>query len=318
MNLIPQIIIILILFVVLTKAADLVVKSLREIARKLNIKQNFLGIILGFLTTLPEAAIAMNATATGTPALSLGNLYGGIVVLFCLILGLNIVLNKGIQTSGRTTSLTMSFLCIIFPLFLGFRGELTVIDGLLILAWHSYIVYLLYKNSKRGKAEEDTKESETVTFQKSKFFSSLSFMLLGVVAVIISSNFIVRITEDILHQFNVGPFIVGLLLFSLGTNLPEFSIAITAWRKDLRQLSLSNLFGSAFANIMIIGFMALAVDIPITIDRSYYVILIFLIALFLLLMRFYKTGRRLTRKEGYALFALYGIFVAVEIFVKVQ
>ena len=76
-----------ILFYLLGKSADLMVLNVRRLGEALGVKIFAFGIVLGFLTSFPEIAVGVNSLLLDIRSLSLGNLFGGILVTFGLILG---------------------------------------------------------------------------------------------------------------------------------------------------------------------------------------------------------------------------------------
>src|SRR3989344_1246010 len=96
----PVIFFIIVLFILIGKAADIVITGVRGLAQKLHINLFLAGLMLGIFTSLPEITIGINALLAGIPALSFGNLIGGTLVLFGPILGLSLILNRRVATDG--------------------------------------------------------------------------------------------------------------------------------------------------------------------------------------------------------------------------
>ena len=134
-------------------------------------------------------------------------------------------------------------------------------------------------------------------------------VIFGLTLILLLSNIIIRLTQVLLSQWTISPFIVGLLLFSLGTNLPEIIVTFRSWRQQIKDLSLSNLLGSGMANPLILGILAFSRPLTITADFSFYLLLFFVLAIFALILVFYRTGRRLTQNEGVVLVVAYILFI---------
>src|SRR3989338_1989775 len=105
------IIALILLFYLLGRAADLTIHHIRLVAERLGIKIFFLGVLLGLFTSLPEIAISINSAIDDVMPIAVGNLLGGIVVLFSLILGLSALLNRKIVATEK-------IFCFFFILFL--------------------------------------------------------------------------------------------------------------------------------------------------------------------------------------------------------
>ena len=294
------------LFYVLGKAADVIVVNVRHIAERLGIHIFFLGIILGFFTSLPELSIGINALITDTSNISLGNLLGGIIVLFGLILGGSIILNRRIKTDGKAGSILPMFILIFLPIVLGTDGKLSLPEGLLIIVAYFFLVYHLYRQHKDRDIEK------RISISPAEFVRKILFVIGGTIFVILISDLIIQLTLMLLTRFNIPQFITGLLFFSLGTNLPEITVTVRSWKRHIKELSISNLMGSALANTLIIGLFAFIRPFEIPTNVSFVVTGLFMFLIFVAFTRFYKTDNALTKYEGMVLVGLYLLFVIVE------
>ncbi|PIR46207.1 MAG: hypothetical protein COV07_04545 [Candidatus Vogelbacteria bacterium CG10_big_fil_rev_8_21_14_0_10_45_14] len=295
-----------VLFYITGKAADRVVLGLRSISHKLHIPLAVVGVILGLLTSLPEFAIGINSIASGHPELAIGNLLGGVFVLFGVILPLSIFLNKGSRTDGRLSHIAPVLLFNLLPVLLfTIRGVLGVAEGVLLLGGYIIAVYAIsreksaihkYKNGLRHNIGRD-----------------LFMVLAGGVVILVASHFIVTITEVVLLAFPIPEFLVGLLVFSIGTNLPELIISVEAWRRGAKGLSIANLLGSAMGQAFILGLFALIAPLPIDRDIHLYFILVMKLLLFAMIASFYRSDRRLNVHEGVLLALFYLVFAGVQV-----
>ncbi|MDD3663221.1 MAG: hypothetical protein PHT84_05120 [Candidatus Pacebacteria bacterium] len=303
MNIILLTFFFVILFFILGYGADLVIFNLKEIGKALGLKIFFLGIILGIITSLPELAVGFNAVVKDIPGISAGNLFGGIIVLLSLILGLNIVFNREITTDGKIFNLFSFFVLIILAILLSLDGVIGVVDGVILMLVYLFSVWFLYKKNK-----PNINYSVEMISQK-KIYQEIFFIAVGLVLIIVSSGLIIRLAEDILEFFKVSPFLIGIIFFSLGTNLPEITVSFKAWRNKNTELSISNLLGSGAANIFILGLLASIQKINIEINKEFY-LLIFTVALILALFAiFYRTGKRFSFFEGLVFLGVYILFI---------
>ncbi len=301
----------IILFIVLSKSADIIVINLRKIGEKLGIKIFILGIILGVMTSLPEMAIGINSTINKISIISFGNLMGGIVVIFGLVLSISMILNRKIQTNKKSWPFLITLLFLFLPLILGLKGQLNYLDGIILVTGYLLLIYFLYKKNRNN---DWTKISMINGKEISRY---LFLVLIGLTGLIISSELIVRTTIFVLKDYNMSAFIVGLLFYSIGTNLPELIIAVRSFKRNVSELSLSNLIGSAMGNVLMLGILSSISTINLQINRSYIVLLIFTLLLFIVLYIFYRSDRLLSRREGFVLLFMYLIFVSSQIFIQI-
>lgn len=310
MTKILAILLLLFLFFAISKSADLIVLNLRKAGEKLGIKIFFLGMILGLMTTLPEIAIGINSAINDMPEISFGNMVGGVLVLFGLILPISIILNRKIKTEKGTFLFSVVLLFLFLPLLLGLKGYLNYIDGLILILSYATLIYLLYRKHR----EKNSVKIEIVN--RKEIGKHFLLVTLGVVGLIIFSNLIVDTTVYLLKGYNISVFIVGLLLYAFGTNLPELIIAIRSYKRKVEELSFSNLIGSAMGNSLAIGALSLAKTITVEVNLSYLFLTIFNLIFFSIFFIFYKTDKLLVRKEGLFILFLYLFFLAGQIFIQ--
>jgi cation:H+ antiporter len=300
------------LFVLLGISAEFVVRNIKYLATVLKIRLFAFGILLGIITTLPELSVGINATLNGIASLSVGNLLGGVIVILGLVLGSSLLLNRKIVTDGNLKILIPQVAIIFLALFLGINGKYSLIDGLIMVGLYFGLIYYLYlANHSLG--------SESFAFiEKNKIIKAVFFSFVGVVAILLLSNWIVKITLGLLQNWQISKLLLGLLVFSVGTNLPEISIAITSWRKKSSELSLSHLLSSAFTNVLILGILAVIRPITVIIGPAFYVLAIFLATVLILFLFFYHSGKKMDRIEGAILLACYILFLFVNFWLIVD
>jgi cation:H+ antiporter len=296
-----------VLFYVLGKAADSVVLRLRVIAERIGIGVFFLGIILGLLTSLPELTVGLTALANGVPDLSVGNLWGGVIVLFGLILGGSLVLNRKQAIDGKASSILPLLAYSFLPLLLSLDGSLSFGEGFVLVVGYLFLVWYLYTKHRQGE------RTARLPVRSREVAHQLVSALAWLAVVVVSAGLIVRLARLLLEALGVSPLVIGLLVFSLGTNLPELIVTIRSWVRHIRELSYATLVGSAIANAFIIGLFALIRPIPITLDPFFYVTFAAMALLFVALFYFYEHKRTLTENEGFVLITIYLCFVAAQL-----
>jgi len=302
-----SVIFLIIFFLILGISADKVITNVRSLAIKLGLSVVVLGLILGALTSFPEIAVAISSIANNIPGLSMGNLLGGIIVMMSLVLGGSVILNRGIDNDGKSGFLSLALAYIVLPPLIALKGSLNLFDGLIIIVLYIALMWRFYKGSSYGM------DFRLTILRENKIFKELIIIIVGMVIVIVSANFIVDITVNLLTEYSLSPYIIGLVFFPIGTNLPELTVAIAAWRRKSGELSFSNLLGSSISNALILGILALSGTIAITQTYSHFITLLTIITLFILILAFHKSGKRLSRLEGLVVLLIYFAFIFFQI-----
>ncbi len=301
----------LILFLALSKFADLIVLNIRKIGEKLGIKIFVLGMILGIMTGLPEMAIGINSIVNDIAIISFGNLMGGIIVLFGLILSISIILNRKIHTEKKSWPFLIILSFLFLPLILSLKGELNFFDGLILISGYIALIYYLYKKNNKNTSPE------IKIVNKKDINRHIFFIIIGMIGLVVSSELIVKTTLFILKDYNISAFIIGLIFYSVGTNLPELIIAVRSFKRKIGELSFSNLIGSAMGNVLMLGILSFIKNIEIKIGPSYLFLVIFVLIFFSFLYFFYRSDRLLSRREGFAILFMYLIFIFGQIFIQI-
>lgn len=295
----------LFLFAVLGVAADFAVRNIKYIASVLKIQLFAFGILLGFVTTLTELSVGINAMIDGAASLSVGNLLGGTIVLLGLILGASLLLNRQIITDGKLKILIPEVAVILSPILFGMDGEFGLLDGLAMVGLYLGLIFYLYR------ANHSFGVSHVEDIDKNKIVKAVLLSIAGIIFVLLASHWIVKITLDLLDYINVSKLVMGMLVFAIGTNLPEITIAITSWRKKASELSLSHLLSSAFTNVLVLGILASIRPITFIIGPAYWVLVIFMSLVSVAFLFFYHTNKKMDRREGLILLFVYILFLIV-------
>lgn len=322
-----SILIILASFFLIGKSADIVIKSLANLGRRLKWSEFVTGfIILGLATSTPELFVAFNSGREGIPQLSLGNLLGGTVVLFTLLIGLNVFLQGTISTNGKFFATNLfRFLpralpfrrshffvkdlflmagVILFPLFLLTDGELSRIDGLILIAIYLlFTLHAIYDHRMR-----DWRSSAAIVSLRKIWL----WLIAGLAGLLIFSWLIVQQAVFLATIWQVPAIILGLLLLSVGTNLPELTLIVKA-RRQQGELVVGDILGSAMANILILGMLAVFYPFHVIAIQPVLIVSASLIVSTIFLVIFLQTKNRLERWEGGVLIGLYLVYLVLEI-----
>lgn len=308
MFILSNLLLLLFLFFILGISADFSVRYIKYIGSILKIRLFAFGILLGLVTTLPELSLGINATIDQATTLSVGNLLGGIIVMLGLILGASLLFNRNINTDGRLSTLIPTVLVIFSPIILGVDGKYSLLDGLImVFLYLGLILYLNRLNRFINSANIEISSKEKVT-------KSIIFVIAGIIGILLTSHWIIKITLDILNYINISQLIIGLIIFSIGTNLPEISIAISSFRKKSSELSLSHLLSSAFTNVLVLGIIALFQPIVFELNLSYWILSLFFGIILILFTFFYYSNKKMNHVEGAILLSVYILFIITNIY----
>jgi cation:H+ antiporter len=278
-------------------------------------------IMVALSTSLPELFVGIAAALEGTPEISLGNVLGSNVANVSLVIGGASLIAGSVSVVGdfMKREFLAAFLAGMMPLFLLLDGSLSRLDGvILLIAYAFYIRDVVIAGKHKSLAEKGGRRRGLLTRLKWIHGNhvdrwSLKLML-GIAGVIVGADLLVRFASGLAGTLGVPAFLIGILVVSVGTSLPELFLETQAIRKKDVALVFGDLLGSTVANsTLIIGVTTLIHPIEISNISKYFVAGVTFIVVFSLFWAFSMTKKKLDRWEALVLLGLYVMFVGLEL-----
>lgn len=298
-------------FIAVWVGSGLIVSSVTKLSHRLHISSFLISfVVLGILTSTPEIAVGLSAISNGTPGIFVGNLLGGIPVLFLLIIPLLAILGGGIRLSHNLSqhSIILTLIASLAPFFVVLDKKVTSMEGVVLIALYVIVVYFL----ERETGLLTGKHLKHLHMKKYSFVDILR-VLVGTAIVFVSSNVIVGKTLYFSQVFNIAPFYISLVVLSLGTNLPEFTLAVRSLITGKKDIAFGDYLGSASVNAFLFGvFTLLSKEAVLQVDRFTNMFIFVGVGLGLFYY-FSKTKNTISPREGLVLILVYVGFVVVEL-----
>jgi Ca2+/Na+ antiporter len=148
-----------------------------------------------------------------------------------------------------------------------------------------------------------------------KFLANRHFWLaiFGFVLISGSSQVIVHFSAELLERWQWPQLAAGVLVFSIGTNLPEIAVTFRALVKKAGALSISHLLGSCISNVLIVGILLQFGKLTIHSVVSFGLIIVTTVLISGLFLLFYRTNKCFQRWEGVVLVAVYLAFLTSQL-----
>lgn len=292
-------------------SSGIIVSSMDKIAHRLHLSSFIVSFfLLGFATSVPELSVGVNSILENQPSVFVGNYVGGAIAILLLILPVLAILGNGIDLNHkiRSKDLLASLLVIGLPAAVTINGSITFIEGL-ICALSYVVLYFFLDKSKHVK--------EYINWRALFYNHNLKLDLLkvtaGVVVVFFASDVIVTQVIKMSDFLGYSAFIVSLILLAVGTNLPEFSIAIRAVVQNKKSIAFGNYLGSASFHTFLMGLMTISYPQPINIGSPALPGLgLFFLGLAAIYF-FVKSDKYLSRQEGLVLLMLYFLIITTQL-----
>ncbi len=300
-----DLIVFLVSLFVLILSAEWAVRILSKISRQTGVREYVMGFVLvSVSTSIPELFVGISSAISGEAALSLGNVIGSNVVNFSLIMGILVILGKGLKISSGIVKNEMVYMLMIavLPVFLMLDGNLSRIEGFILMA--VFLVYTISFIKMRHKSDP------SVVKDKKAILLSVLSLIVSFALLFASSHFVVDSGVKMAFDFGVPVMVVGLLAVAFGTSIPELIFTIKAANK--KALAFADLTGSVIANSsLVLG--ATAIISPITADfRLFLISATFMIVNLFLVITFAQRKEGISVTKGIFLVILYLAFILIE------
>lgn len=274
--------------------------------------------LLGFLTSISEISVAINAGIAKVPGVSVGNLIGASFVILLFIVPLLAVAGQGIRFNQAIPRevLLITLATIILPTLLVMDGNVTRTEGFLALLAYGTVAYALFKN----RAPIRTCEPVAGTFVERTrgFLVEVMRIVVGAVAIFAAAHFLVEQALYFATTLGVPSSLLGLVLLSIGTNIPEIVIAIRCLFKRRTDVAFGDYLGSAAMNTLIFAGLAIFTGTFVVEPTEFIATTILFVLGAALLYLFARSKLAITRGEGAILLLFYVLFLGFQLYSLVR
>lgn len=291
------------------------------LARSVGVSPLVIGLtIVAFGTSAPEMFSSAVAALAGEPELAIGNALGSNLFNVGVALGVAAIISPlkppdslirlPFEYAARPpTSLiddeipalllvTLVTGALLFNLYVG------VFDALVLLGITALFVYRLIK--KRTDSPPEFKQADLPNVSK---LQAIAYLLLGLVLLIGSAEFLVWAASFIAESLDVSTAIIGLTIVALGTSLPELATAVTCALKRQHDLVIGAIFGSNILNLLAVlpfpGLFSPGPIEPLLLSRDYLVVLALTLLLSYYCYRGIKRKKMIGRVCGLIFLSIY-------------
>ena len=304
MEIVWQLLLLAVGFLMLVKGADWFVDGAAGIAEKFGIPHLVVGLtIVAMGTSAPEAAVSITAALKGNAGITIGNIVGSNILNVLVILGIASVIVP-IKVAKSTVKIEIPYMLVItfLLLALGCTGnEIVRWEG--VVLWAAFILYLsyLFWMAKKDKADV---EEETVD---QPIWKLLLLIAVGIVLIMLGSDFAVDAATELARIFGMSERFIGLTIVALGTSLPELVTSVAAACKGKADIAIGNIVGSNVFNILfVVGTTALIT--PVVFESKFIIDMVISAAAGILLWLCVVKDHKLSRAGGIVMLVSYAAY----------
>ena len=291
-------------FVAIWFGSGFIISSLNSVAKNIRITPFALSFfVLGILTSIPELAVGLTAVSKQDTPIFVGNLIGGIPVIFLFVIPILALFGNGIKLTHTLSkkALLYTLFVIVSPSLLALDGTISTIEGVFLITAYLSLFFVIDLKS------HEKKKKVISTFNGIQ----VAKLIFGSFLVFVSSQQIVSKTLYFSSLLHLSPFVVSVLALSFGTNLPELSLAVRSVLSGKKEIALGDYLGSAAANTLLFGIFTIVATGEVVPSHDFSITFLFLLVG---LASFYIVtvyNKQLSRKTALFLLSFYLAFIWV-------
>ena len=293
------------------------VRGAAKLALSFGISPLVVGLtVVAFGTSAPELAVSAGAVLDGKVDIAIGNVVGSNILNVLLILGASAVITPlVVHLQLIRQEVPIMIAASVALLLMMLDGVVATWESaLLVGAMVIYTVFLVWQ-SRRQSASADAEFEGEVDLNSTwdrHWSVQLGLILLGLVALVTGSHFLVEAAVTTAKQWGVSDVVIALTIVALGTSLPEIATSVTAALKGQRDMAVGNVVGSNTFNILgCLGISGMLSTSGLAVAES---VIHFdawvMLAVALACLPIFISGREIARWEGVVFLLYYAAYTA--------
>ena len=234
-------------------SADRLVSGASWLARSFDVSPMIIGLtIVAFGTSAPEMLVSAMAAWQGNSGIGIGNAVGSNIANMTLVLGVAALITPlSVRSQTLNREFPLMLLVMLAALLLIWDGVLSRLDGLLLLAGMTMLVFLTIHLARSARPDDPLEAEFAAEVPIAVSGEQNGWLLLsGLVLLLISSRLLVWGAVGIAQTFGVSDLLIGLTIVAVGTSLPELAASVTAARKGEHDIAVGTVIGSNLFNIL--------------------------------------------------------------------
>lgn len=314
------------------KSSDAVVEKSVTLSNFFKISPFAIGFVLvATSTNLPELTLAvLSLVERGAGEISAANVFGANITNIALVLGLGALL-YGFEAKQK--SMNAARLALVVSVLVG--GYVLLhgwLSGSQLGAYEAGALLLLFVWFAAASVFEK-KEPQTLVFDtrlehlpkeakkevkvgREEGAKALAVFLLAIAVLLGASYFVLESAIALAFEFGVAGGFVGATIVSLGTTLPELSVALQAFRKKHHGIGLGNAIGSVIVNSTLVLGTAALFGLALLPLPVFAVAVGFVASALLVFMLMGAMGKEFGRVKGAVLLVIYLLYLAAITYVE--
>lgn len=240
---------------VLYFGAEWLVRASARLAVSLGMSPIVLGLtVVSMGTSAPELVVSLVSAMGGNSDLAMGNVMGSNLANIGLVLGVSAIV-KPLNVSGRVVTREVPVMLVITALLLPLIWDLKItrLEGvamLLVLVAYLWFVFWTTKDEDEEVLGEFAHfAEEAVGLTPWAAARDLGLIFMGISGLVLGALAIRESAVVLAEAMGISELVIGLILVSVGTSLPELATSLVATMRDEADIAVGNIIGSNVFNI---------------------------------------------------------------------
>jgi len=297
-------------FLLLYYGAEFLVRYASKLALLLGVSSLTVGLsVIAFGTSVPELAVSMMSRLAGYDDIVIGNVIGSNIANLALILGISAMIAP-LVIDRRTIRFEMPFALTTAVILygMGFDGKITRLEAVLLVIFLGAFIGYIY-TTRKPTALSEINQIKTKRPKESVPFI-IVMLAISLVLLPAGAKILIWGAVELAKLAGVSERVISLTLIALGTSLPELAVCTVAALRGRPNIALGNAVGSNIFNVVFVLGLSVLVK-PVTFQRNFLRFdMPVLLAVSIIFVPFFVSGKRLSRAEGTFAFLLYCAYIA--------
>ena len=261
--------------------ADHLVDHSAKLAALLGVSEAVIGLtVLAYGTSMPEFAVSSIASIRAHDQLSISNIIGSNIYNIAMIMGIVALLTLFIWEEDLRRDGFFMIASTIALIPVAVMGGISALIGVvMVIALAGYTYYVITSHRRTHH------DCGVIKNQRKSAWAEFGWCGILLAGVLVAGYFTVTFAVQAAKSAGVSEWLIGSTIVAVGTSLPETVVSILSAKKGQMGMSLGNIVGSNYFNILwILGFAAVLRPLSLSIYEIWVDLVFLCILTFLFFM----------------------------------
>jgi cation:H+ antiporter len=288
----------------LAYSAKKAIQYTEEIAAALGLSEHGVAsTVIATMTSLPELIVVSLAAMQGDYKIITGTVFGSIIGLLLLSLGLlGLIGNMRFGAEEKRSAHRSLAIVVLVAILTILLSGMTWWVGIGLIA-----AYVWFARTQTDGGEQKKGRNA----KKGHAWKAVGKLAIAVAVLIASAELTIHSIEELATEFGISPFVIAFIVVAIGTNLPELSVEITSTLQGKEDIALGDILGSSVADATLVFGTAAIIAKYVPFGMGAHIGAGMLLTASLIALKT-ESGNKLTMWESVGLLIAYFLIISIE------